>query len=128
MNDLVNRIAEGRANLLGIEDICQRLGISRSTFDRWQRESTRASQIASTMGLGDALGHAPKIGRVAASGGIGRFGTGPAAAALASAIGLGDQDDQTRTPFPPPDIRIGASPKWEMETFKAWLRENVRQA
>ena len=73
MNDLVDRIAAGEATLLGIDEICTRLGISRTTFDRWVRCA-------------------------------------------------GSQENIT---FPAPDIRIGNSPKWEMETFKRWLAANA---
>jgi hypothetical protein len=31
------------------------------------------------------------------------------------------------TSFPPPDIYIGKSPKWEMATFKRWLLANVTE-
>jgi len=40
MNDLVNQIAEGKANLLSADDICARLSVSRSTFDRWVKNGT----------------------------------------------------------------------------------------
>ncbi len=95
MEDIINRIAEGRAQLLGIEDICTRLGISRSTFDRWQRNS---SLMPSRPGM-------------------------PSRASLFHKV---SSDESGMTPFPPPDIRIGNSPKWEIETFKKWLRQNVQ--
>jgi hypothetical protein len=102
MNDIVNRIANGQATLLGIEDICTRLGISRTTFDRWVRN-----------GGGKA---GPLTGAQLARGGI---------------IGSVVQDFSANSTegnikFPPPDIRIGNSPKWEMETFKRWLTENAQ--
>ena len=31
-NELVDRIANGNATLLGVDDICKRLGVSRSTL------------------------------------------------------------------------------------------------
>ena len=33
-----------------------------------------------------------------------------------------DEDSNIR--FPPPDIRIGNSPRWDIETLKKWLRNN----
>jgi hypothetical protein len=38
-------------------------------------------------------------------------------------IGLADRNDNLT--FPQPDIRVGNSPRWELETFKDWLRLNV---
>src|SRR5471032_2319441 len=101
MNDLVNRIAEGKANLLGIDDICQRIGVSRTTFDRWVRN--------------------------------GGGKTGIAGAAMRSFIGNSVIDaannlTESATSFPPPDIYIGKSPKWEMATFKRWLLANVTES
>lgn len=101
MNDIVERIANGQAQLLGIEDICTRLGISRTTFDRWVKNGggrtgrTVGEIMASHVGVGSLFDPAESLGEGAIK-------------------------------FPPPDIRIGNSPKWEMETFKRWLRENAR--
>jgi predicted DNA-binding transcriptional regulator AlpA len=36
----------GQAKLLGIDDICKRLGISRTTFDRWVRNSSGKSTLS----------------------------------------------------------------------------------
>jgi len=33
-------------------------------------------------------------------------------------------DDDNNIRFPPPDIRIGNSPRWDIETLKKWLRNN----
>lgn len=92
--DLVDRIANGKANLLGIDDICKRLGISRTTFDRWVKN-----------GGGKSVGS--------------NF------ANLTTISSLMENALEGNISFPPPDIRIGNSPKWEMETFKSWLRANV---
>lgn len=82
-SDLVNQIAEGTAVLLTAEDICNRLSVSRSTFDRWVRRG-------------------------------GRDGISPS---------LKELMENDHTSFPPPDIRIGNSPRWSIETFKSWLRK-----
>lgn len=89
MNDLVNQIAEGTAILLSAEDICTRLSVSRSTFDRWVKNG-------STQYIG---GRPPKS--------------------------LFNKDDDSSISFPPPDIRIGNSPRWSIDTFKAWLQKNL---
>lgn len=103
MNDLVNRIAEGKAQLLGIDDICQRIGVSRTTFDRWVRNG--GGKTGSTT-LTDLVGTS-LVGRNA----------------MDSVANL----TEGATSFPPPDIYIGKSPKWEMQTFKTWLRANVTE-
>lgn len=102
MNDLVDRIANGQATLLGIDEICQRLSVSRATFDRWVKNGSRPPKMPSAFaGISAGVG-----------GGGSLFGSGP--------------DNDSSMSFPPPDIRIGNSPKWEMETFKNWLRMNAR--
>jgi predicted DNA-binding transcriptional regulator AlpA len=88
MNDLVNGIAEGTATLLSAEDICTRLSVSRSTFDRWVKN-----------GSTQYIGVPPKS--------------------------LFAKDDEGSVSFPPPDIRIGNSPRWSIETFKKWLHSNL---
>lgn len=114
-NNLVDRIAAGTATLLGIDDICKRLGISRTTFDRWVRNgggksdrATIASILASKM-LNDAS----------------KMLNEPLGAITRIAYQAENSTEGAIT-FPPPDIRIGNSPKWELETFKQWLRENVK--
>lgn len=103
VNDLVERIAAGKATLLGIDEICQRLGISRTTLDRWVRNS------------GGKLNSHGSIAEY-----IGDMGLGVAPRAML------DTSPEGRVKFPPPDIRIGNSPKWELETFKSWLRANAK--
>ena len=108
MNDLVNRIANGEATLLGVEDICKRLGVSRSTFERWVRN-----------GGGKAAGGV-SVAAVAAS-----LVMGQAARSMQGLIDGADNATEGSLTFPPPDIRIGNSPKWELATFKRWLAANV---
>lgn len=105
--DLVDRIAAGTATLLGIDDICKRLGISRTTFDRWVRNgseqpirTTRTSTLLENLERRNTMARLMDVPENAAEGNI---------------------------CFPPPDIRIGNSPKWELETFKAWLRANIKK-
>ncbi|MFJ1259020.1 helix-turn-helix transcriptional regulator [Cupriavidus sp. CuC1] len=102
MNDLVDRIATGRATLLSVEDICTRLGVHRSTFDRWVKN-------------GEGKG-TPRAGKNAAA-------ITEGVNALHAMLGTTGESSMS---FPPPDIRIGNSPKWELETFKTWLRANAK--
>lgn len=100
MNDLVDRIAAGTATLLGIDEICSRIGVSRTTFDRWVRN-----------GGGKVSGHTLLAGDSPHS--------------LRKLVDQAENFTDGTIRFPPPDIRIGNSPKWEMETFKRWLRANA---
>lgn len=108
MSDLVDRIASGQATLLGIEQICERLSISRATFDRWLKNwNQQNGSLAARVGV---LG--PEVG----------VGGGRRVPSLFSR----DEGGESSMAFPPPDIRIGNSPKWELQTFKDWLRTNTR--
>jgi transposase-like protein len=106
MNDMVNRIANGQAQLLGIEDICTRLSISRTTFDRWVRNGGRktwADVIASPNKNLELKKHIQEV-----------------------CMDRVENKSEGSIKFPPPDIRIGNSPKWEMQTFKNWLTDNAQ--
>ncbi len=104
MNDIVDRIANGQAQLLGIDDICTRLGVSRTTFDRWVRN-----------GGGKALGGSKSLAAHIATSIVGQ-----------TVMDQMENSTEGSITFPPPDIRIGNSPKWEMQTFKQWLRDNTQ--
>lgn len=96
MTDLIDRIADGTAVLLGIDEICGRLSVSRPTFERWVRNG--ASRPEEKL---RAFAHIP------------------------SSMDMSSNFFEGATRFPPPDIRIGGSPKWEAETLKKWLRSNA---
>lgn len=143
MNDIVDRIARGEATLLGIDDICDRLGISRTTFDRWVRNGASGNSLsmavnASSMGInalvkaagGNALSRAASTGGNALTRTAGGVGGGVGGNALSMAAGgmRGQDARENSMTFPPADIRIGNSPKWEMSTFKKWLLQNAKPA
>jgi predicted DNA-binding transcriptional regulator AlpA len=94
---LLDRIAEGEATLLGVDEICKRLSVSRATLDRWVLNGGGSTETLSS-----------------------KLGSTVAPMSMLSDLASGD-----RTKFPPPDIRIGNSPRWELETFKEWLRLNM---
>lgn len=94
MNDLVNKIAEGTAVLLSADDICSRLSVSRSTFDRWVRNGAPLKEALQNRTRG-------------------------------SFHDLVADQEEGKISFPPPDIRIGNSPRWSLSTFKAWLAKNL---
>lgn len=115
MNDLVNRIANGEATLLGVEEICKRLGVSRSTFERWVRNGTPERRAPGIAGLADK-----------ASSGIPDGGVPGLLMGLRAGLDEVNNATEGALTFPPPDIRIGNSPKWELQTFKRWLDKNVQ--
>ena len=90
--DLAEAIVNGDVELIGIDDIAKRLGVSRSTLERWIRT-----------GNGSGL---PTFG--------GQQTLGDLAANLT----------EGKMSFPPPDIYIGSSPKWDKKTVVAWLVKN----
>lgn len=102
MNDLVNKIAEGKAVLLSADDICERLSVSRSTFDRWVRNSSKGTTDIKEM-----------IKEMQSE------------TALHNRIFPRGNDDESKISFPQPDIRIGNSPRWSLDTFKQWLMKNL---
>lgn len=87
--------------LLSAEDICNRLSVSRSTFDRW-RKINPASK--SPFGVG------------------GGFQT----SVLDSPRTVADLENDVigLTPFPEPSLNVGGSPRWDANDVNAWLGEN----
>jgi predicted DNA-binding transcriptional regulator AlpA len=123
-NELYSKIVAGEIQLLTAEDICGRLGVSRTTFDRWVRNSSTRTEgglgaiarqglpLPTTTGFQRTVG----IGLSDASGGIGALGAALSDGALNMAEG--------KIEFPLPDVRIGRSPRWTFETVVAWLEKN----
>ncbi|MDR6163072.1 hypothetical protein [Pseudomonas fluorescens] len=106
--DLVERIANGSTRLLSADEICEKLSISRSTFDRWVRNSSVVEDFVN--GKGPMVEAAKIVAR-----------KNP----LFPKNTLFPADKESSTTFPPPDIRIGGSPRWDIETFKMWLTSNL---
>lgn len=117
MSDLVDRIANGTAELLGIDDICKRLGVSRTTLDRWVQNG-RSKKLDVGLGLPDLMPGNPFRESLLRTSGIGD---------LSMRSSVLDESSSDKTVFPEPDIRIGNSPKWEMSTFKEWLKSNAKK-
>jgi len=99
-NSLIESIAAGQAQLLTADDICKRLSISRSTFERWVRNSVPIQEQIQRKS--EALG---TIGQMLEM--------------------MVEPEKSDKTSFPQADIRIGNSPRWSIETFKKWLEANV---
>lgn len=119
MNDIVDRIANGQAELLGIDDICKRLGVSRTTLDRWVQNGRSVGHGSGLTAFNQESNLQNTIRK-----GLGSRGF---IGDLALTSSLLDESSSDKTVFPEPDIRIGNSPKWEMSTFKKWLRSNAKK-
>ncbi|WP_224718270.1 helix-turn-helix transcriptional regulator [Pectobacterium versatile] len=118
MKSLIDRIADGEATLLGIDDICARLGISRSTLERWVRNGSRASNRLKELAEGmmqNGAGLPASIRPASVTGGMGLTD---------SMLDTNGSSSDNSIVFPAPDIKIGQSPKWELQTFKDWLSKN----
>ncbi|PTQ86177.1 helix-turn-helix transcriptional regulator [Agitococcus lubricus] len=90
MVDITNTV------LLSADEICTRLSVSRSTFDRWRK-------INSPFG------------------GLGGFQT-HVLSDLRSPVDA--ENDAGLTPFPEPSLNVGGSPRWDASDVNAWLIAN----
>jgi predicted DNA-binding transcriptional regulator AlpA len=87
--------------LLSADDICSRLSISRSTFDRW-----RKIQPIAQSPFGQAGGFQTQV--------------------LLTLRSPSDVENEKigLTPFPAPALNVGGSPRWDAEAVNAWLTAN----
>lgn len=90
-----------KTTLLSAEEICNRLGVSRSTFDRWRKINPAAR---SPFGAG------------------GGFQTS-VIDSLRTVTDI-DNDAIGLTPFPEPALNVGGSPRWDAADVNAWLEAN----
>ncbi|WP_338187815.1 hypothetical protein [Thalassospira tepidiphila] len=104
---LIDDIVSGSAILLSADDICQRLSISRSTFDRWVKNGQPIKEMIAEFRR-DKDKNLSRAGK------------------LLNHMQRSDID-RSITSFPPPDIRIGGSPRWSADTLKKWLSLNVSE-
>lgn len=86
-----------KTSLLSADDICTRLSVSRSTFDRWRK-------------LQSPFGQA------------GGFQT----AVLTQLRSPSDAENDTigLSSFPEPALNVGGSPRWDAEDVNGWLAAN----
>lgn len=98
--------------LLSITQICKKLGISRSTFDRLRASSLGASAHG---GLG-----LQTRGALARSN---NMASGLASMGLPSRTSNDEDDFSGSAPFPKPTVIIGNSPRWSAQTLNEWIRK-----
>ncbi|AKF51857.1 putative site-specific integrase-resolvase [Pseudomonas syringae pv. syringae HS191] len=86
--------------LYSIKQVCEKLGVSRSTLDRWRGVA------------GNPMGRA--IG-VSSNGVVARM-------TPKSFSGMNDGEGLLGEPsFPAPDTYLNGSPRWTLETLNAWV-------
>ncbi|KHT34441.1 helix-turn-helix transcriptional regulator [Pectobacterium carotovorum] len=120
MKSLIDRIADGEATLLGIDEICKRLDISRSTLERWVRNGSKSSNRLKELAEGmmkNGAGLPTSMRTTPVTGGMGLTVTD-------CLLDIDRSSSDNSIVFPAPDIKIGQSPKWELQTFKNWLSKN----
>lgn len=94
---LVEDISMGKSPLLKAEVIAERLDVPLDTFHQWVRNGDPSYAIPTTMRA---------IGRVL--------------------IGESPFDEPKNIIFPKPDIYIGSSPRWTLQTFQSWIRTQIK--
>lgn len=96
--ELIENIILGNVQLLTADDIAQRLGVSIDVFHRWVKNADHKYQIPTNSAL-KALGD-PLINALPGK--------------------------KENTAFTKPDLYIGSYPRWTVETFRNWLRSNLK--
>lgn len=96
--ELIENIILGNAQLLTADDIAQRLGISIDVFHRWVKNADHKYQIPMNSAL-ETLGNS-----------------------LTNVL----SGKKENTAFAKPDVYIGSYPRWTVETFRNWLRSNLK--
>jgi hypothetical protein len=99
--DFAKKILRGEVELLGVEEITARLGVSRNTYERWVRNGKPLKEMFSANQSRNPIGF-QSLGDVSAN------------------------LNEGHIRFPQPDIYIGKSPKWNMDTVAAWLLANSK--
>jgi len=85
--------------LLSAADICDRLSVSRSTFDSWCKINPDAQSPCSTGGFQDRVVEMRTPSDV-------------------------ENETLGLTPFPGPAMKVGGSPRWDVNDVNIWLKEN----
>ena len=90
-----------KTSLLSADDICKRLSVSRSTFDRWRKIQPGAQSPFGQAGAFQirVLTHMRSPSDV-------------------------ENENVGLSPFPEPALNVGGSPRWGAEDVNAWLTAN----
>ncbi|WP_394540636.1 hypothetical protein PRJ39_08810 [Lysobacter enzymogenes] len=91
-NEWALKVARGEARLLGMDDVALRLGVSRSTVERWTRAAKEAKALMPSTIFGKER-----------------------------AKNIFPPRDDEGAGFPAPDVHINKSPKWLESTIADWL-------
>lgn len=89
-------------SLLSIEEICNRLSISRRTFDRLRGASVGASR--------------PGLAAV-----VGRSGGPMLSAGIKGMPSREDRELDGLPPFPEPTVTLGRNPRWSAKAVNDWI-------
>ena len=107
--EIISLLLDEKIKLYSMKDIQRILNISKSTLDRWIRNSKNDSSLR-TSRRGDILSGS----------------SSPSGWSIKVYDFESDDDDQTIM-FPLPDLYIGRSPRWTKGTVSAWLIEFNQQ-
>ena len=89
-----------KTTLMSAEEICNKLGVSRSSLDRWRRLTGTPSPFGTAGG-----GFQTQVNIEMRS-----------PEDLENDVGL--------TPFPEPTVHVGGSPRWDADDVSQWVMQN----
>lgn len=95
---LIEDIILGKNSLLTANDIALRLGVPIEVFHQWVKNAEPKYHIPANTVL-EVLGHS---------------------------FGNSILDRKENTKFTKPDVYIGSYPRWTVDTFRNWLRANLK--
>ena len=107
-NEEADRILSGKEKAYTIDELVSLLGISKSTIERWRRDSQSQGL---GLNLGSVVANNSVIGKTMRDRGY----------------GLSNFNDvESTVPFPMPDFHIGRSPRWRHSTIRKWMVDSSR--
>lgn len=107
-NEEADRILSGKEKAYTIDELVSLLGISKSTIERWRRDSQSQGL---GLNLGSVVANNSVIGKTMRDRGYGLSNF---------------NDDESTVPFPMPDFHIGRSPRWRHSTIRKWMVDSSR--
>ena len=107
-NDEGDRILSGKEQVYSMDDIVSKLGLSKSTLERWRRNGVTHPQ--STITKNNLFSDISKRKNIQSL--IGQ--------------GFGYEDEDDINTFPAPDFYLGRSPRWKHSTIRQWMINNSK--